>query len=150
MCDGFEAVVDVEGRDHHEKTVCVDGADQGGDYEAVPALVRIVFERVSSVSEEKWDGNHIEVFESHGVVFLGLFLGLGKNVLVFEGDAVGDDRVGCVSDSDVDDRGDFPEFEEDAHSLGEEDHPACEIVSYILIVGHEIWNLLVFSLLSIR
>ena len=127
MCDGFEAVVDVEGWDHHEETICVDGTDQGGDYEAVPALVRIVFERVSSVSEEKWDGNHVEVFESHGVIFLGLFLGLGKNVLVFEGDAVGDDRVGRVSDSDVDDRGDFPEFEEDAHSLGEEDHPAFEI-----------------------
>ena len=45
-------------------------------------------------------------------------------MFVFEGDAVGEEGVGGGADTDVDDGGYFPEFEEDAHSLREEDHPA--------------------------
>lgn len=34
--DRFESVVDVEGGNHHEESVCVDGADECGDHEGVP------------------------------------------------------------------------------------------------------------------
>ena len=44
-------------------------------------------------------------------------------MFVFEGDAVRDYGVWGGADPDVDDGGDFPEFEDDAHSLGEQDHP---------------------------
>ena len=44
-------------------------------------------------------------------------------MLVFEGDAVGDYGIWGGADTDIDDSGDFPELENDAHSLREENHP---------------------------
>lgn len=50
-------------------------------------------------------------------------------MLVFEGDHVGNQRSGRRrTDTNVYDFGDFPEFEEDSHTLGGEDHPGCVFV----------------------
>ena len=59
MCYGFQAVVDVERRDHHKKSVGVHGADERGDDERVPRLVCVVNERVDSVGEKERDGDHV-------------------------------------------------------------------------------------------
>ena len=45
-------------------------------------------------------------------------------MFVFEGDAIGDKGAWGRADADVYHGGDFPKFDEDAHALGEEDHPA--------------------------
>lgn len=45
-------------------------------------------------------------------------------MFVFEGDAVGDPGAGGgITDTDVDDCGDFPEFEDNSHALTEKYHP---------------------------
>jgi hypothetical protein len=36
---------------HHQEAVSVDGADESGDDEAVPALVRLVHQRVGGVCQ---------------------------------------------------------------------------------------------------
>ena len=85
----------------------------------------LVFERVGCISEKQGDGDHVEVFERHGVVFFGFLFGFGEHVFVIEGNAVGDESTGGAgTNAHIDDGGDFPEFEDDAHSLGEENHPA--------------------------
>jgi len=49
-----------------------------------------VFERVGGIGKEEGHSDHIKVFECDRIVFFGLFLGLGEDLFVFEGDAVGD------------------------------------------------------------
>ena len=120
----LQSVIDVEGWHHHEEAVGVYRPDQSGDDEGVPRFVGLVGDGVGCVCEEKRDGDHVEVFECYGVVFFCFFFGFGQDVFVFEGDAIGDDGVGSGADAHVYYGGDFPEFEEDAHSLGEENHPA--------------------------
>jgi len=129
MRDRFETIVDVEGWHHHEEAVGVDRADKRGDYEGVPRFMGFILERVASVGEKEGDSNHVEIFEGYGIVFFGLLFRLGENLFVFEGDAVGDQGVrGCGADADVDDSRDFPQLDEDAHSLGEENHPAGVLI----------------------
>jgi hypothetical protein len=130
MRHALQAVINIQTRHHHEEAISVDGTHERGDYERVPGFVGVVVQRVSSVGEEKGDGDHVEVFEGYGVVFFCFFFGFRELLLIFEGDAVGDDGVGGGTDADVYYGGYFPEFEEDAHSLAEEDHPA-----YGLLVG---------------
>jgi hypothetical protein len=60
---------------HHEEAVSVDGTDESGDDEAVPALVRLVHQGVGGVCQEKRDGDHAHVLEGDLVVLVGLFLG---------------------------------------------------------------------------
>lgn len=52
-------------------------------------------------------------------------------MFVFKSDSIGDYRVWCRADADVDYSGDFPELENYTHSLGEEDHPtwSCQCCS---------------------
>jgi len=121
MRDGFEAVVDVEGRHHHEESVGVDRADEGGNYEGIPGFVRVVGEGVTGVGEEKGDRDHIEIFECYSVVFFGFFFGFRKDVFVFKGNSVGDQGVGCRPDTNVHHGSDFPEFDQDTHTLTKED-----------------------------
>lgn len=74
---------------HHEETVSVDGTDQRGDDEAVPALVRLIHQRVSGVCEEERNGDDAHVLEGDLVVLLRLLLSLGELVLVFQDNNVG-------------------------------------------------------------
>ena len=48
----LQAVVNVEGRDHHKEAISVDGADERGDHEGVPGFMGVVFEGVTGVGEE--------------------------------------------------------------------------------------------------
>lgn len=75
VCHGFQAIVDVQGWDHHQESVGVDGTDEGSDDERVPRFVAVIFERVGGVCEEKGDGDHVEIFEGYRVIFFGLLFG---------------------------------------------------------------------------
>ena len=48
----LEAVVDVQAWHHHQEAVRVDASHEGGDHEAVPALVRVVEDAVDGVRAE--------------------------------------------------------------------------------------------------
>lgn len=70
-------IVGMSGKDvetyHHEKAVCVYRAYERGDNEAVPALMRIVDQRVGRVGEQERHSTNTHPVEGYAVVFFCLF-----------------------------------------------------------------------------
>jgi hypothetical protein len=69
----------------------------------------LVHEGVDGIREEERDGDHVEILESNSIVFLGLLFGIRKDVLVLEGNPIGDKgALGSGPDPNIDNPGDFP------------------------------------------
>jgi hypothetical protein len=118
---------------HHQETVSIDGTDESGDDEAVPALVRLVHQRVSCVCQEKRDGDHAHVLEGDLVVLISLFLGLRQLVLVLEYYDIREDAAEAgvrtrLANTNIDSLGNLPELNRNAHTLTEENHPRGVLV----------------------
>ena len=86
-----------------------------------------VLEGVGSVGEEERDGYDVDILECYGVVFFGFLLGFRENVFVFKGDPVWEEPIWGWAETNVDYGGDFPEFENNTHDLGKENHPTYKI-----------------------
>jgi hypothetical protein len=100
--------------------------------------VRFVHQRVGCVRKQQRNGDHAHVPEGDPVVFVGLLLSLGKLVLVFENNNVGQDASEAgvwsrLADANVDSLGDLPCLNCDTHALAEQDHPRG-----VLVVVHQI------------
>lgn len=123
MCHRLKSIINVQTWYHHQESVGVDTPDESSEYKAVPRLVCLVDQGVDCVCDEEWNRNNVEIFESNGIVFLGLLFCLREIGLVFKNNTVRDEGSRAISDPDVDHRGNFPEFDEDTDPRREENHP---------------------------
>lgn len=123
--NALQAVVDVQRRHHHQETVGVDGSYKCCDDVRVPRLVRLIVQRVDAVGDQERNTSNVHVLEGNLVVLLSLLLSLSQLLLVLEGDSVREEGSRCArTDSNIDNRSNLPEFNNYAHNLTSQDHPA--------------------------
>src|SRR5690606_25321529 len=113
----LQSVIDVQAGHHHQEAIRIHTSDQSCNDKTIPALVRLIHQRIDCVCNQERHRNDVQILERNLVVLLRLLLQLRKLVFVLKSNFLAKQSAWGRSNLDVDGLCDFPGFQENTETL---------------------------------